>query len=124
MSESETNLYQPIITALAESRLACVWRNQAGSVRAKGGWIHMAPEGTPDLIGFVLYGPRKGAFVGLEVKAKRGRETTLQATWRTRIVSAGGIAAVVYSPQEAVTLLRRELTPELEGIGMIPGPAR
>lgn len=98
---SETPLVRAIIDTLNESRIATVWRNQSGALH--GGRIHLAPEGTPDIVGF----DRRGVFVGLEVKAPGGRtkpdRLINQAMWRDRIRIAGGITAEVRSVEEAVS---------------------
>lgn len=65
--------------------------------------IHGGPfqkAGLPDIIG--CYG---GQFVGLEVKQPGGVATPLQAQRLHKIHDAGGVAWVVHSPDEALSLV-------------------
>lgn len=108
----ESALYGQIANALGATGLAVVWRNQAGRIQRAGRVIHLAPEGTPDLVGWALRGPRTGCFVGLEVKVPGHRPRPYEAAqdvWRIRIQGAGGIAGVVCSVQEALDLMLREV---------------
>lgn len=99
---------QPIVRATIEAVNATfrafVWRNQSGT--ARGGKTKLAPKGSPDIVGFSLV---DGRFIGLELKAPGARterkRAIMQAQWRKLIEGAGGIAAVVTSPAEAVALV-------------------
>jgi hypothetical protein len=102
----EADLYAPIIEAVRVSGLATIWRNQSGSVRARGGYVHLGPAGSPDLVGWMLQGPRRGAFVGLEVKRPGEQATLIQTAWRQDIEKAGGVAGVVRSVDDALAVLR------------------
>jgi hypothetical protein len=107
---AESDLYKRIEVALLLAGLADVWRNQAGRVKSRGGgWMRLAPKGSPDLVGFALRGPRKGCFVGIEVKVGKERENASQADCHARIEASGGIARVVRSAQEAVDELTEAL---------------
>ena len=72
----------------------------------------LAP-GSADLIGWTRrlvtpadIGAELAIFTSLEVKRLRGGRTAAeQATWRDAVASAGGIAAVVRSPEEAVNAI-------------------
>jgi hypothetical protein len=76
-------------------------------LREEGGfWYHpagnpMTMAGIPDLIGCY-----EGRFVGLEVKRPGKPLTQLQAHTLKQIKAAGGVAAVVHSVEEAMTVLR------------------
>lgn len=77
-----------------------------------GSWIvkihggPMQPAGIPDLVGVI-----SGRFVGLEVKLPDGDHelTKLQESQLRAIRAAGGIGAVVTSPEEALEALADEL---------------
>lgn len=113
---SETDLYAQIIDAAADAHLALLVRLQAGRVKVRGGYMQLAPEGAPDLVGLMLRGPRHGTFVALECKAPGARtepaRLAAQARWRKQIQDAGGIAAVVTGVREAVAVLLLEASPE------------
>jgi hypothetical protein len=69
----------------------------------------LAP-GSADLVGVReiivtsnMVGQKIAVFTSLEVKSGAGRPTTEQVNWREFVLSAGGLAAVVRSPDEAVS---------------------
>jgi hypothetical protein len=111
-SHSETDLYSPIVEAARVARLATLVRLQAGRVKVRGGWMMLAPPGAPDLIGWMIRGPKRGAVVGLEVKRPGEQATAIQCAWRFEIQRAGGIAGCVHSVDEALKLLLRAAAPE------------
>lgn len=93
--------YSQIIEAL---RLVGVttWRSQSG--RVKGGRMHLAPKGTPDLVGFTC----QGQFVGIEVKTPTGKMSAEQEQWHESAKRRGCIALVARTPEEAVNLFLEE----------------
>lgn len=95
---SETDLSRAIQDALALAGVV-VARTQAGRVRARGGWVHLAPEGWPDLTGYL---PPHGRMLALEVKRPGEKPSPAQVEWRAKALTAGVLAAVVHSPQEAL----------------------
>lgn len=111
-SRSEADLYSPIVEAARVSGLAELWRQQAGRVKVRGGWMTLAPPGAPDLVGWMARGPKRGAFVGLEVKRPGEQATLIQAGWRAAIEKAGGVAGCVHSVEEAIRILQRAAAPE------------
>jgi VRR-NUC domain len=78
-----------------------LWRNNVGAtLTAGGGFMRFGlgndgrgRGGSPDLIG-ILPG---GRFLGVEVKAARGKISPEQAAWIERINAAGGLAFVARS---------------------------
>jgi len=91
MKKPETFLRDRILRALRAER--------------PGFWFvtHGSPlqmSGLPDIVGCW-----NGRFVGLEVKVPGQKPTDLQAHRLREITSAGGIAGVVTSPEEALRLL-------------------
>lgn len=71
------------------------WKNHGGAY---------SRAGIPDICGSV-----EGLFVGLEVKMPKGKLTELQKRTLNEISQAGGLAEVVYSPEEAVGIVREWL---------------
>ena len=100
--------------ALAERRDNVFWRNQVGeATHYKGGrtcptchqqtlgarkWVvpYGLCVGSSDLIGLV-----QGVFVGLEVKAARGRESDKQKLYRQLVADNGGLVRVVRTVGQA-----------------------
>ena len=96
---SEQRLTRAIIEAVNGTLRAHVWRHQSGRVRVRGGWMHLAPSGSPDIVGYMR---GTGRFLGIEVKLPGELPTAIQVTWRDAIQKAGGIAAVVWSVDDAI----------------------
>lgn len=67
--------------------------------------------GVPDLVGVV-----HGRFFGLEVKMPGEKATPVQQARLNAIARAGGIAAVVYSPEEAVRILQAATKKTIPGV--------
>lgn len=105
MGTAETPLYQRIIDVLELAGLAWLERVQSGNVRVRGGRMHLARKGTPDLLGYA----RDGRCVGLEVKAPNGKRRPGQKEWIERALARGVIAGFVESPAEAVNLVASEI---------------
>jgi hypothetical protein len=101
---TEQDLTRTIIAAVLMSRLAHVWRTHSGQVKVRGAWMHLAPQGTADVTGYMLDG--SGRVVGLEVKLPKEQPTREQLTWRDGVIAAGGVAEVVRSVSEAIDVLR------------------
>ena len=101
---AEQDLTRAIIESVNTSALAFVWRNHSGLVKVRRAWMHLAPKGSPDVIGYLLDGSAR--VVGLEVKLPKEKPSELQEEWRARILAAGGVAAVVRSVGESLEVLR------------------
>jgi hypothetical protein len=101
---SEQDLTRSIIESVNASGLAHVWRNHPGMVKVRRAWMHLAPKGSADIIGYLLDGSAR--LVGLEVKLPKEKPTELQDEWRARVLAAGGVAAIVRSVAEALDVLR------------------
>jgi hypothetical protein len=105
---SEQDLVRRIIATVNASGLAEVWRCHSGMVKVRRAFMHLAPVGTPDIIGFL----RDGRFLGLECKLPKEQPTAEQKATLARIVAAGGVADVVRSVDEAVALIQHALDAE------------
>jgi hypothetical protein len=109
---SEQQLVAAIIEAVNDTGLAHVWRCHAGRVRVRGGWIRLAPNGTPDIVGYSIL--HAGVFVGIEVKIPIGKNKrlahpehcALQAEWRARACARGAIVFMATGVQQALDALR------------------
>lgn len=61
-----------------------VIRIQSGQVKVRGAWMHLAPNGTPDVLAF----DREGVLLWVEVKAGKGKRRTEQiefSEWAQRM---------------------------------------
>lgn len=70
-------------------------RVNSGRVRVRGGWMHCAPEGTPDRF-FLM----PGLWGGLEIKVPGEKPTAAQLEQHMRIRLAGGIVIVARSVED------------------------
>ncbi len=78
-----------------------VWRNQTGCVQVKRGWMHLAPEGTPDLTGHL----DNGIALHVEVKTPDGETSPEQDKFITEAQKCGCCAFVTNSGAEAIRLV-------------------
>ena len=99
---SEQDITRAIIAAVNATGLAEVWRNQSGTVRVKGGYMHHAHAGVADVVGFAA---RSGLMVAIEVKKPGEVPTQAQTAFLERLRRAGGVAACVTSVAEALAAL-------------------
>lgn len=75
--------------------------------------VHGGPfqaDGIPDIVGVV-----HGLFFGFEVKEPNGTATALQLETIKDIRAAGGIAAVIIEPEEAIAKIDRALARAARG---------
>lgn len=111
MSE-QSEVTAPIIAALEEAGIVA-WRQQAGVVQVRRGWMHLAPAGTPDIVGFLP----GGRFFGIEAKLAGNRTSRdrgeKQAAWGARCVAQGGLY-----------ILARTVAEAFAGLGLLPARNR
>ena len=107
---SEADIKRATIDALNATGLCLVWSTPSGHVQLRGGWMSLAPKGTPDVTGIA----RDGRFIGIEIK-KPGARTNKdrakrQIDFQGHIARLGGISGQVESAAEAVTILLNAIT--------------
>jgi hypothetical protein len=93
---------------------AFAFRVQSGMVKVRGGWMHLSPPGTADILVIV---PPLGRILGLEVKTAKGTEREAQLAWADGVRALGGAVRTVRSPQEAVRAYFEVLPAALVGGG-------
>lgn len=81
------------------------WRNQSGVIRlesnGKSRFVHMSPEGSPDILG-VLHG---GAMFGIECKTGTGKLTESQRHWGELMQRRGAYWAEARTVGEVLSLV-------------------
>ena len=92
---AETTLKKQILAALATIGVTA-WNSPSGLARR--GRIHMAPTGTPDIIGYLP----GGRMLALEVKMPGKKPSVGQLEWIAKATSAGVASTVVRSVDDAV----------------------
>lgn len=71
MNRSESELVRDVLDALKLfPRRLKAWRCQSGIVKVARGWMHLAPAGTPDIIGYFR---GSGRMFGIECKVSHKR---------------------------------------------------
>lgn len=81
------------------------WRSNSGKVEAAhGGWVTLAPAGTPDVLAVL---PPHGRLVGIEAKRPGGRVRPAQREWIARMAALGVRAIVTDSAAEAMGAIER-----------------
>ncbi len=100
---SESAIQRAILDALLVAG-AFAFRVQAGKVKCRGGWMQLAPPGTPDI--YVLVPPH-GNTLWLEVKTLTGELRESQLAWAAKARARGAIVETVRSPAEALAAYER-----------------
>lgn len=97
---TESNIQKEIMEYLT-LRGYLVWRNNSGGKKIGKYYIHMAPEGSPDIIGIQ---PVTGKFIGVEVKKPDGKtekkRAEKQRLFSENIQKLGGIAIIAYCVED------------------------
>jgi hypothetical protein len=93
-----------VILDLCKMRRIWAWRANSGAVRTQsGGFVALAPPGTPDVL-LVLPG---GRLAGIEAKSPTGQVRTTQRAWARVAADHGVRYAVVRSATEARDVIDR-----------------
>jgi hypothetical protein len=97
MFEREAPLVREATLWLSER--AFVWRNNTGVARhpVTGQVVRFGIKGGADLLAVV---PPFGRFLGVETKAKRGRQSAAQSVFEQAVRRAGGVYALAWSMED------------------------
>lgn len=68
------------------------WLVQSGLVKVRGGYMHLAPNGTSDIVGYLPY---TGRILAVEAKEKGKQPRKDQIDFLARVGNAGGVGLVV-----------------------------
>jgi hypothetical protein len=92
LPDTEETDVQGIILKYLELRQIRAWRANAGMFKRGGHWIHGAPEGTPDIVGYL----RDARFLGIECKRERGSIKTgaAQIEFAADLNACGGVGII------------------------------
>jgi hypothetical protein len=115
MANIETKIQQEIRLALGTDPKVRLFRNQVGQLPdpRTGRPVQFGlAKGSADLVGFKtititpeMVGDTLAVFTSIEVKTPNGRLTTPQRNWLHVVKTAGAIAGVARSPEDAIRLL-------------------
>lgn len=98
MSGPESEIQAAILEAFWRIGVRA-WRTQAGKVKVRGAWMQLGPPGLPDITVIV---PPNGRFLGLEVKAAKGKLRPAQVAWAEGCKRDGSAIATVRSVDDAL----------------------
>ena len=99
---TEAAVQSEIHRAIGSRPTVRLWRANTGAARdiRTGRAVRFNIPGTPDLIGIVSVGGI-GAFLGIEVKSAKGRQTKAQKNFQAMIVARGGCYILARSVEDA-----------------------
>lgn len=89
--KEETKIQATMLKALRLQGYVSVWRNAFG-----------LGDGSPDLVGYVVRGPKRGRFVGFEVKTSEGVVSDDQIGWHVDANQAGAYCCTVRTVASAL----------------------
>ena len=98
---SEAQIQAKILLAFGATPHMRIWRNNSGLLWAPGPGgtmrrVRASAEGAPDIIGLL----RGGLFLGIEVKAERGRQDPAQVAFQKMIETMGGLYILARSVED------------------------
>lgn len=99
MSET-SEIVTPLVKAINAIPDCFALRVNAGKVAVRGGWMHLAPEDTADIIGHV-----RGRFFAFECKVPGKKPDAGQEAFLERQGRAGCLVAAVTSVTEGLRAL-------------------
>ena len=100
---TESAIQRAILDALLVAG-AFAFRVQAGKVKVRGGWMQLAPPGTPDICVLV---PPTGLSLWLEVKTLTGELRESQLAWAAKARARGAVVETVRTVAEALAAYER-----------------
>lgn len=102
MASKEKSVIDDILEGWSARGLGRLFRYQSGLLRTKnGGKIRVGITGMSDVQGITSIDGR-AIFTAFEVKTGKVRVTPAQKDWLRMVAEQGGIAAVVYSLDDAI----------------------
>jgi hypothetical protein len=99
MSET-SEIVTPLVRAINEIPGCWALRVNSGRVAVRRGWLHLAPENTPDIIGHI-----RGRHFAIECKVPGEKPKPGQAAFLERAERDGCITGVATSVAEGLRLL-------------------
>ena len=98
---TEAGIQAQILLAIGRMPDLLVWRQNVGKmIAANGRVVSFGVPGCPDIIGCY-----RGRFIGIEVKAPKGRQSDQQIKFQAAVERAGGIYILARSVNDAVSAL-------------------
>ena len=98
LAQSEHSIQSTIMQHLTLSG-DLVWRSNSGKVKVRGGWMQLAPEGSPD-----VYALKDGLLYGIEVKKPGETQSLAQALYEREFNKHGGRYYVAWSLDDVAHL--------------------
>lgn len=86
--ETEGSFKAPLVAAINALPGFRAWYQQAGRLKVRGGFIHLAPKGAGDVVGRA---PPDGLFFEVETKGRTTAVQPSQDPWAAETIAAGGV---------------------------------
>lgn len=106
------DVVRPVLELLNGIPGVVAYRIHSGTVRVRGGWMHLAEPGTPD-IGCTV----RGLAIFFECKTAKGLVSEEQLAWHARARRAGAVVCVIRKPSAAVDVVRQILAGDRPVLG-------
>lgn len=87
---TEAQIQQQILVAFGARPNVRLWRYNTGKVEVKGRWIQFGINGAPDLQGILTLPNGTGAWLGVEVKSAKGKQSDRQQAFDKMVRQFGG----------------------------------
>jgi hypothetical protein len=97
--EKESDIQRTILDWLA-ARKIFHYRQNSGAVQTENRFFRFGAVGAPDIVAVI-----GGRYVGIEVKAARGIQSSAQREFEGRLRMAGGVYVIARSLEDAVASL-------------------
>jgi hypothetical protein len=95
---NESDVQRQILDYLVLKRIFHYRNNSGAFDNGHGGFYRFGAPGSPDIICVI-----GGQYVGIEVKAKKGRQSEHQKDFQKRLETAGGKYVLAYSLDDVIT---------------------
>ena len=106
MGSSENVVKKDILRILEDLGIKA-WPVQSGRVRVAGGYMHLAPRGTSDIIGYMPY---TGRILALEAKESGKLPSPAQVLFLGEVQNAHGVGMIV----DDITVFSRWIVDKLD----------
>jgi hypothetical protein len=100
---SEGDILTQSLQTLKLFKSVKAWRCNSGTVKVGARYVHLAPKGTPDIVGYIA---PSGRMFGIEIKSDTGKVKPAQREWMNGARAAGVLVAVCRTAQEVAHNLK------------------
>lgn len=107
VQESEHQIQSSILNYLGHRQIFH-YRQNSGAVKTEGRFFQFGAVGSPDIV--CIY---KGKYIGIEVKAKKGRQSSHQKQFQEAMEDAGGHYILAKSIDDVMSYFEAKIVGEM-----------